>query len=341
MQTKIITDVRLAAIEISFGKVVALPTETVYGLGADAMDEKAVLKIYETKDRPHFNPLIVHILSENEAKNYAEYIPEKAYKLMAKFSPGPLTYILKKSKRGGKTIPDIVTSGIDSIALRIPSHPIFRELLKITGLPICAPSANRSGRISPVTAEDVLKELDGKIRYILDGDKSTIGIESTIISFLDHKPVIVRPGSITKEQISETLGEVIEYASDHTSSQQADPLAPGMLKHHYAPTKKLYLITEEMSELIKEKEIPKIKEMLNTDGNSKPGYFSFLKYENLNAAAINLFSDLREMDESECDHIIAAKVKNEGIGFAINDRLTRAAHAYLKKENGKWKVISK
>ena len=327
MQTKIITDTQLAADEIVKGNAAALPTETVYGLAANALDEKAVLKIFQTKERPLFNPLIVHVLSVSEIEKYAGEIPDSAYKLIEKYSPGPITFVFNRKEKSKDLIPSIISSGMNSVALRIPSHNLFREVLEISGLPVCAPSANRFGRISPVTANDVLKELDGKIEYILDGGKCSVGIESTVISFLEDMPVILRPGFVTREDISETLGEDIQFQNTGAIN------SPGMLKDHYAPSKKLFIAKSDLTEA-DQKELSELLQGI-------PGYLLLSKYPDLNIAALNLFSELRALDESDCNYIVADKVKEEGLGIAINDRLTKAATGYIKKENGKWRVIPK
>ncbi len=293
------------------GNIVGLPTETVYGLGANALDENAVLKIYETKDRPKFNPIIVHIYNKEDLEKYAAEIPDEVYKLAEKFSPGPVTYVLKKKNN----IPDIVTAGNDSVGLRIPSHKIFREVLKETSLPIAAPSANRSGKISPTSAEDVLKELDGKINYILDGGRCDIGIESTVISFIDNEIKILRHGFVTKEEIEEVIGKVVESNENNTDKITS----PGLLKNHYAPSTPLYIVDD--FEILKEYE------------NKNTGVLDFGIYNDNKEIALNLFSDLRKLDEKNFDFIVCKKVKDEGLGIAINDRLERASLGHLKLFN--------
>ena len=298
--TIITKDFYKAAEEIISGNVVGLPTETVYGLGADALNENAVLKIYETKDRPVFNPVIVHVYDINELEKYAENIPDEAYKLAEKFSPGPVTFVLKKKR----TIPDIVTSGNESVGLRIPSHKLFRKVLKETMLPIAAPSANRSGRISPTSAEDVLSELEGRINFILDGGTCEIGIESTIISFFDEDVKILRHGFVTKEDIEKVIGKISE-------NKPGKIISPGLLKSHYAPVTPLRCVDD----------FERIKNV--SDNNI--GVLDFSKYNDFREIAMNLFSDLRKLDNQNYDLLVWKKLDDKGLGIAINDRLTRAS----------------
>lgn len=297
--TLITKDIDTAVKELLSGNVVGLPTETVYGLGADALNDKAVLKIYETKERPAFNPVIVHVYDIESMGKYSVNIPDEAYKLAEKFSPGPVTFVLRKRNN----IPDIVTAGNDTIGLRIPSHPVFREVLKETDLPIAAPSANRAGRISPTSAEDVMSELKDRINFILDGGKCRIGIESTIISFTGEYPEILRHGFVTKEDIENVIGKTKEYHSGKI-------ISPGQLKSHYAPSTPLICEDDLLKEDVSDK---------------KTGKLDLSKYSDYKEIALNLFSDLRKMDEQNFDLIVWKKLKDEGLGIAINDRLSRAS----------------
>jgi L-threonylcarbamoyladenylate synthase len=306
--TKIIKDIETIVNELLNGNVAGLPTETVYGLGANALNENAVLKIFETKERPKFNPIIVHVNDVDDFEKYSVNIPDAVYKLAEKFSPGPITYILKKKN----IIPDIVTAGNDSVGLRIPYHSLFREVIRESNLPVAAPSANRAGKISPTSAEDVLNELDGKINFILDGGRCEIGIESTVISFLDEIPKILRHGFITKEDIEKISGKINEPESGTI-------ISPGQLKSHYAPSTPLYIIKD-------------INEIENRAG-LKIGVLDLSKYSGSKETALNLFSDLRELDKMKYDFIITKKVSDEGIGIAINDRLERASSGGLKDIN--------
>ncbi len=305
--TIITKDINKAVKEIISGNVVGLPTETVYGLGADALNENAVLKIYGTKERPSFNPVIVHVYDINYFEKYAENIPDEAYKLAEKFSPGPLTFVLKKKK----IIPDIVTAGNNSVGLRISSHPVFRDVLKETKLPIAAPSANRSGRISPTSAEDVLIELEGRINFILDGGRCKIGIESTIISFLDDDIKILRHGFVTKEDIEKVIGKISENDSGKI-------ISPGLLKSHYAPVTPLCCVDD--------------FEWIKSVSDKNIGMLDFSKYNDFSEIALNLFSDLRKMDNQNYDLIVWKKLINEGLGIAINDRLTRASFSMSNEQ---------
>ncbi len=316
--TSIIRDIDIAVEEIKKGNVIALPTETVYGLAANALDADAVLKIYEIKERPQFNPLIVHIGSIDEMSKYTVDIPNEIYKLMEKFSPGPITYVLKKKD----VIPDIVCAGLSTVAIRIPSHKIFNEVLEKTGLPISAPSANRFGRVSPTQAEDVMKELEGRIDYILDGGKCEIGIESTVLGYGDGGIEILRPGFITKEDIEEVVGGVAEV-----SSKSGRVNSPGMIKYHYAPETPLYITNDEF-----------LSKYEKTDNI---GIMNLKKYKSLKDLAVNLFSEMRAMDEKGYDYIVTSKVSNEGIGRAINDRIYKAASGFLINVNDNMKLIEK
>ena len=319
-ETKIISSVEIASEEIVNGSVVALPTETVYGLGADALNEDAVLKIYETKERPDFNPLIVHVSDISDFEKYAEDIPDDVYKLAEFFSPGPVTFIVKKKK----IIPDIVTAGLDTVALRIPSHELFRYVLKLSKKPIAAPSANMFGRISPTTASDVLKELKGKINYILDGGISTVGIESTVLSFEKGRVTVLRHGYITKEDVEKVVGRKV-YDYDESKGVIS---SPGLLKSHYAPLTPLYLAehTFDLKRLIDE------LDENNIEGLTKDsiGIMDFSVYDNFRELAKHLFSDLRNLDERNYKMLFASKVKNLKLGRAINDRLEKASAGTIK-----------
>ena len=295
----------------------AIPTETVYGLAGNAFSSDAVIKIFEVKNRPTFDPLIVHVSSLQRVAEITTHIPPKAVRLAEAFWPGPLTLLLEKRP----VIPDIVTSGLPAVAVRIPDHPLTLELLDSLSFPLAAPSANPFGYVSPTTARHVDDQLGMKIAYILDGGDCHIGIESTIIGFKEEQPEIYRLGGISVEELEFVIGKV--SVRRYSSSR---PEAPGSLESHYAPGKKLILadiLSEEVS-----------------TGNKPPGWIRFNKPDpgvplenqvilspegDLKEAAKNLFSALRKMDEFDVPYIIAELVPEEGLGRAINDRLRRAA----------------
>ncbi|MCE1164882.1 MAG: threonylcarbamoyl-AMP synthase [Bacteroidetes bacterium] len=318
MKTKIINNPDTAAGEVLKGNIVALPTETVYGLAADALNPEAVLKIYETKKRPDFNPLIVHVGDISDFEKYAVNIPAEVYAIAEKFSPGPVTYVLPKKD----VIPDIVTAGIDTVALRIPSHPLFREVLRKCGCPIAAPSANMFGRISPTTAEDVLKELSGKIDFILDGGRCPIGIESTVVSFEEGNIFILRHGYVTKEDIEKITGRETGEITDAAGKISS----PGMLKSHYAPVTPLYFTDN-------------IEYFKNKAGNI--GVVDLSLYRSLKEAALNLFADLRKADEKKYEYIVTKRVDNKDLGRAVNDRLAKASSGTVMIENGSVSFLNK
>jgi L-threonylcarbamoyladenylate synthase len=303
------------------GELVSIPTETVYGLAANGLNESAVLKIYSVKNRPQFNPLILHVANVDQMRKLAIEIPVVIEKLIKAFSPGPITYLLPKSS----LVPDLVTAGSSRVAIRIPDHPLTLKLLSGLDFPLAAPSANPSGYVSPVTADHVMKGLNGLIPYILDGGDCKVGLESTIVGVSEGKLQIHRLGRITLEQIQLVTGEEVEMALSHAS-----PTAPGQMKSHYATAKPLYL--------------GEIKALSQKFADKKIGLISFQgSYAELNTsekiilsdqgeldeAAKQLFKALRRMDESSVDVILAERVPNVGIGLAINDRLERAAY----KEN--------
>lgn len=209
------------------GGIVAFPTETVYGLGANAFDKQAVAGIFEAKGRPADNPLIVHLSTVADIANVAQCIPDAAFKLFEAYSPGPLTVVLNKKP----CIPDTVTAGLNTVGIRIPSHPIAREFISACALPIAAPSANRSKRVSPTTASAVLEDMDGRIPLIIDGGSCSVGIESTVLSLTGEVPTVLRPGAITPAMIARVLGKCVEYKGKVTGSAPA----PGMKYQHYRP----------------------------------------------------------------------------------------------------------
>ena len=298
------------------GELVAIPTETVYGLAANALDVHAVAKIYETKNRPQFNPLIIHVADIEKLKTYVEEIPSDCIKLINAFSPGPLTYLLKKKA----IIPDITTAGSEYVAVRIPQHPLTLKLLAQLSFPLAAPSANPSGYVSPVTAQHVFEGLHGKIPYILDGGNAIVGLESTIVGFKDGDVVVHRLGGLPIEELEGVLGKSVRISITHDA-----PETPGQLKSHYATRKKM--IVGDMQEMIKEY------------GHLNVGIISFQQQYDVShphmilstkgemaEAASRLFSAMREMDEKNVDVILAELVPDVGIGKAINDRLMRASH---------------
>ena len=316
--TKITKNTGLVIEELSKGNPVALPTETVYGLAANSLNPDAVLKIFQVKRRPHFDPLIVHISDITEINKYAKNIPDEVYKIADKYSPGPITYVIQKKK----IIHDLVTSGLNTVAIRIPSHPLFLKILKELKFPLAAPSANLFGRISPTSAVEVLKELDGKINYILDGGKCKIGIESTILGFYDGEIIILRPGYITKSMIEKITDKKILIRK-----QKGNINSPGLLKNHYAPRTPLYYIEGEINN--------KILKLYNA------GFFDISKFKSLNNLASNLFSEIRKLDEKNFDFIMMERVINDGIGFAINDRLGKASTGSIRFEENKITFITK
>lgn len=297
------------------GELVAIPTETVYGLAANALNPEAVTQIFVVKERPSFDPLIVHVASIDQAQQFITAVPEKAIQLARHFWPGPLTLVLPKQS----IIPDIVTSGLSTVGIRCPDHDLTRQLLSELPFPLAAPSANPFGYVSPTTAEHVNNQLGHKIKYILDGGPCRIGLESTIVGFENDQAVIYRRGGVSEEEISKVIGEVSYRLAS------SNPVAPGQLDSHYSPNKKFYL--GDINELKKEftgKKVGVLRFMGNSD--SSDNYKLILSQSgNLEEAARNLFAALRQFDQMEIEVILAEPVPDSGIGKAINDRLRRAA----------------
>ncbi len=287
------------------GQLVAFPTETVYGLGADARNDRAVARIFEAKDRPRFNPLIVHVSGMNTAQEIAVF-GEAAERLAAAFWPGPLTLVLPL--KSGTGISPLVSAGLDTIAIRIPAHPLAHELLAQFDGPIAAPSANPSGKISPTTADHVLSGLNGRIAAILDGGPCKVGLESTIIGF-DPEPTLLRPGGLPVEAIEQCLGQPL---AEPTHSKT--PTAPGQLASHYAPNAAIRLNVNSANP----DETLLGFGPVDCDLNLSTG-------GDLVEAAAKLFNALRELDAQGVKKIAVSPISDHGLGRAINDRLKRAA----------------
>jgi len=303
-----------AAALLRSGGVVAFPTETVYGLGANAFDPRAVARIFEIKARPAFDPLIVHLADETMLERVAEDVPERARLLTRRFWPGPLTIVLRKRA----AVPDLVTAGLETVAVRVPAHPVARELVARAGTPIAAPSANPFGSLSPTRAEHVARLLDGSVDLIIDGGPATHGLESTIV-MLEPQPALLRPGAIAAEEIEALIGPLARGVPG-----EVRPLAPGRLTHHYAPRTPLRVIDDaravppaqcERAGLLAFRAAPagyRVTRVLSATGD-------------LREAAAHLFEYLHELDVSGVERIDAERVPDEGIGAAIMDRLRRAA----------------
>lgn len=322
-----------AAEIIKTGGLVAFPTETVYGLGANGLDENAVPKIYEAKGRPSDNPLILHISEFDEIKNIVKEIPDVAFVLADEFWPGPLTMVFKKSD----IVPYRTTGGLESVAVRMPSNRIARELIKAAGVPVAAPSANSSGRPSPTKADHVLSDLDGKIDMVIDGGTVDIGLESTIVDVTGEVPVILRPGFITEEMLSEAIGRV--KTDDAVKNLRPDkdlkPKAPGMKYRHYAPqgTMTIYKGNPEKVVKIINEETAKSEgkkiAVLATDETKR--YYkadiviSVGSREDCESIAHNLFDALRSFDDMGAEIIFSEGFDESRLGFAIMNRLHKSA----------------
>jgi len=306
------TDVSVAKQLLEARKLVAIPTETVYGLAANALDPEAVLSIYKAKNRPSFDPLIVHIGDTEWLSKLITHLPQSAKDLIKAFWPGPLTLILPKSE----LVPDIVTSGLPSVGIRMPRHPLTLGLLKQLDFPVAAPSANPFSYVSPTTAQHVADQLGDKLEYILDGGPCIVGLESTIVSFEvpDH-PKILRFGGVDQAAIEKVIGPV-----KISISNNSNPSAPGQLDKHYATGKPTHLVNKPYELL-----------QFNQDAVFTIGYgeglfdYNLSPTENLDEMAQQLFTALRTADSADQKEVAISKVPNTGIGKAINDRMTRAA----------------
>ncbi|MBN6885031.1 L-threonylcarbamoyladenylate synthase [Cytobacillus horneckiae] len=309
-------------------ETVAFPTETVYGLGGNAQSDEAVSKIFAAKGRPADNPLIIHIAERSQLEAFVESVPEKAEKLISAFWPGPLTMIFNK-KVGA--LSDLATAGLSTVAIRMPDHPVALALLKKTGLPIAAPSANSSGKPSPTTANHVWEDLHGRIAGIVDGGPTGVGVESTVIDCTEDIPTILRPGGITKEQLMEAIGEVrLDPALQ--DSEQA-PKSPGMKYKHYAPDAPLYLVDGErafMQKLVSEKRKEGLSVGVLTTEENKNYYDANVvitcgSRADLRTVASGLYDALRQLNHENVDIIYGEIFSTEGVGAAVMNRLIKAA----------------
>ena len=321
---RVISEVSIAAEALQRGELVAFATETVYGLGGVALWPPTVARIFEAKGRPTFDPLIVHVPDLRAVRELVTEFPPLAERLAREFWPGPLTLVLPKAA----CIPDLVTSGLSSVAVRIPRHPLALELLRQVGLPIAAPSANLFGRVSPTTAAHVADQLGDRIEWILDGGPCEVGVESTVLAIPASGPAtLLRPGGITLEQIEAVIGPVLLPSIDsacEADNSQRPQLAPGSLPQHYAPATPVFL-----------------GDLADAPPRGRYGALAFQHCPNperyaavevlspsghLSQAAAALFAALRRLDTQPLDGIIAERFPVEGLGRAINDRLKRAAH---------------
>lgn len=307
------TDIARAADELRKGNIVGIPTETVYGLAANAYDADAVLKIFQAKNRPSFDPLIVHVHDRAQVNELVSHIPPEAEALMNAFWPGPLTLVLTKKSR----VPDIVTSGLDTVGVRMPAHPLTLQLLRSLDFPLAAPSANPFGYISPTTAQHVGDQLGDVVPYILDGGPCEVGVESTILGLEEGKWTLYRAGGIAVEAIEQVIGPL------SSAPVKVMPVAPGMIESHYAPRKPL--IVGDVDALLAAHAGERVAAITFTRRVNAWRCETLSPNSDLNEAARNLFATLRALDTSEADLILAEVFPNEGLGRAINDRLKRAA----------------
>ena len=325
--------IKEAAEVIRSGGIVAFPTETVYGLGANALDENGVQKIFIAKGRPQDNPLIVHVASK-EISDLVEEVPKVAKKIMDKFWPGPITIIMKKKN----IIPNVTSANLDTIGIRMPSNDIALKLIELSNTPIAAPSANISGRPSPTDIERCVEDLSGRVDYIIGGEKSEVGVESTIVDCTVTPPMVLRPGGITLEMLREIDPSIeIDKAIMEKPSQDFKPKAPGMKYRHYAPNAKVKIIKGN-----RKKTVEKINELVHNyiDEGKKVGILSSKENsshyklgevlvvgskENLSEVAQNLFEALRSLDDKNVDIILAEAYDEEGVGLAIMNRLQKSA----------------
>ena len=300
---------RAAALLIR-GELVAFPTETVYGLGGDATSDEAVAAIFATKGRPRFNPLIIHLSRADYAERLAQ-IDGRAALLMQRFWPGPLSLVLRRTPHCPISL--LASAGLDTIALRVPAHPLAQALLSAAGRPIAAPSANRSGKVSPTTADHVMSELDGRIAAVLDGGPCRIGVESTVVDLSNRTPLLLRPGGVAVEELEPLLGPLA------APTQGEAPRSPGMLASHYAPSLPLRLNATTVA----------ANEALLAFGEIAPAGAATMRWlsksGDVDEAAAKLFALLRELDRPDFSAIAVMSIPERGLGRAINDRLRRAA----------------
>jgi len=300
------------------GGLVAFPTETVYGLGADATNGQAIARLYEAKGRPAFNPLIAHVADPAAARALARFDAEAA-QLAAAFWPGPLTLVLPKA--AGCPVADLATAGLDSIAVRVPNHPVAQKILAAFGKPVVAPSANRSGHVSPTRAAHVLADLRNRIDLIVDGGATPVGVESTIVACLGEA-VLLRPGGVAREAIERVLGRSLAVASGTPARSEETPLAPGMLASHYAPRTPLRLDAERVEP---GEALLAFGPQLAAGAAVAAAVLNLSERGDLIEAAANLFSHLRSLDGAGAKAIAVMPIPHHGLGEAINDRLERAA----------------
>ena len=311
--------------------LVAFPTETVYGLGGCAFSKRAVVKIFEAKKRPRFDPLIVHIAEKEDFNLLCIAISSTAKKLIDAFCPGPLTLVLPKKEN----VPDIVTSGLDTVAVRIPSNPVALQLIKYSRCPIAAPSANRFGHVSPTRAEDVLSDLGDSVDIILDGGPTLVGVESTVVFVQENKTILLRPGGIPIEDIERIVGKVT------TKTKTQELLSPGLTKKHYSPKTPLYIYEGSFDKLIESDRdnyaLLTPTSILENDDK----IFPLSRDGDLKEIAANLFHQLRKLELMDFRAIIAIPVERSGLGYAIMDRLIRASTGTVKVENQKLVCIDR
>lgn len=307
------TDISIARNLLQRGELVAIPTETVYGLAGNALNVDSVAKIFEVKNRPSFDPLIVHVHDFRELSKYVTNIPPQAERLAKVFWPGPLTMLLRKRS----IIPDLVTSGLDTVGVRCPNHSTTQTLLRTIDFPLAAPSANPFGFVSPTKASHVNDQLGSKLKYILDGGECTVGIESTIVGFDNGKTIVHRLGGISVEEIESIVGRV-EVITSPTALK-----APGQLKSHYSPSKKVF--TTEIEKTLGLVDLDRVALLSFRKDFGAKYQFILTPTGDLTEAAKNLFDALRRLDKLPVDLILAEFVPEEGIGRAINDRLRRAS----------------
>lgn len=325
-----INEIRKQAKFLKQGKTVIFPTETVYGLGANALDYSAVKKIYEAKGRPSDNPLIVHICDKKDVYDLADNVSEKAKIVMDAFWPGPITIVLNKKD----IVPKTTSGGLETVAIRMPSHKIAQAIIKEAGVPIAAPSANISGRPSPTKGNHVKEEMYGRVSGIILGGDCDFGLESTVLDMTERIPMILRPGSITKEELEKLIGEVDLDPSLEKKEDNDKAKAPGMKYTHYSPNADVYIVSGKEEDVVK-----KINDLIeeNTNNELRTGVMCLNKNkskyrgiviglgDNLDEVGTNLFSTLIEMDKNNVDKIYSEEFPNSGVGRAIMNRLLKSA----------------